>query len=272
MLLLACRDAPRAHESVAPIDAASASTVAATASLADAAPPPRPSLPRVATDWCTEGLEGLTETICYVVPDGELRAPRTLLIYLHGVVAPTGRTQAFVQGVVAKAAQAHGIVAIVPRGRRGIGPEKTRDWWAWPTTGAAHARYANELIAEWMEAKRRLEASLGAPFERVWIAGSSNGAYFLTVLALKGQLEADAWGAISGGSRGGFTKGTIAAAKRAPFYVGYGSYDDAKTDPIALGRLLDEAGWPHKTAEHRVGHGANDVYMTDAFAYWEAAH
>jgi predicted esterase len=203
------------------------------------------------------------------MPEGELRSPRTLLIYLHGVIAPTGRMQAYVQGVVARAARAHGIVAIVPRGRRGIGPAKTNDWWAWPTTGAAYARYADELVAEWKSARASLEESIGAPFERVWLAGSSNGAYFATVLALKGRFEADAYGAISGGMRGRFTKDDLAERKRVPFYVGYGSQDEAKTDPIALADLLREAKWPYKAAEHRVGHGAHDVYMGEAFAFWE---
>lgn len=264
LALIACRDAP-----AAPAPTPAPAPAPEPAPVPAAAPAP-PALPHVATDWCTEGLTGLTESICYVLPDAELRAPRTLLIYLHGVIAPTGRMQAFVQGVVARAARTHGIVALMPRGRRGIGPTKTRDYWAWPTTAAAYKRYADELIAEWQSARATLEASLG-PFERVWLAGSSNGAYFATVLALNGRFEADGYGALSGGMRGRWTKSDLPASKRSPFYVGYGSYDEAKTDPITLTELLREAGWPNKAAEHKIGHGAHDEYMPEMFAFWESA-
>jgi predicted esterase len=193
-----------------------------------------------------------------------------LLIYLHGVVAPTGRAQTVVQQVVARSARAHGFIALVPRGLRGIGPGATKDWWAWPTTSSAYDRHAKEMIASWLASRDALVARTGGAFERTYLAGSSNGAYFVAVLAMKGDIDVDGFGAMSGGSRGSRTKGTIAASHRPPFYVGYGTQDEANADPIALGALLAEAGWEHEVRAHAVGHGARDVYLDEAFDFWSS--
>ena len=217
--------------------------------------------------WCTETLSALDDSTCYVVPD-HLASPRSLVIYLHGVIAPTGRTQRVYQQIVANRARARGFVALMPRGRRGIGPKNIKDWWAWPTSADAHLRYGKELMASWNDEKRRLEEILGAPFERTYLAGSSNGAYFVAILALKGEYIADGFGAMSGGNAAGRSKDTIARAPRPPFYVGWGGQDDTHDDPKSLAALLVQAGWPSKSAEHPVGHGAREVYLDEAFDFW----
>jgi predicted esterase len=219
------------------------------------------------SDWCTEGLNALDEATCDVVPNS-IASPRVLVVYLHGIVAPTGHPQRVVQGIVADNARAHGYVALMPRGRRGIGPNGMRDWWGWPTTAAAYAKYAPSMTSEWLDAKRKLEALIGAPFERTYLAGSSNGAYFVTTLAFSGGFPADGYGAMSGGGRGAKSARSIASVRRAPFYVGYGTFDDGKGDPIGLGALLAEAGWPYEIRAHAVGHGARGVYLDEALELW----
>jgi predicted esterase len=241
------------------------STWSATSSAT--ATPSATTTPAVASDWCTEGLTALDDATCYVLPDA-VASPRVLVVYLHGIVAPTGHPQRIVQGIVADNARAHGYVALLPRGRRGIGPKGMHDWWGWPTTSAAYAKYAAAMTAEWLDEKSRLEALVGAPFERTYLAGSSNGAYFVTTLAFAGAFAADGYGAMSGGGRGSKSKRSIAAAPRAPFYVGYGSFDDGKVDPIGLGDLLAEADWPHEVRRHAVGHGARGVYLDEALEFW----
>jgi predicted esterase len=221
-----------------------------------------------ARPWCTEGLETLHEGTCFVIPESGLKSPRALLIYLHGVIAPGGDTQKHVQGIVARNARARGYVALMPRGLRGLGPPPVQDWWAWPTTPEAHARHARALTRQWLEAREALERRLGSPFARTYVAGSSNGAFFVAALALKGELAADGYGAVSGGARAGRHAGNIARTGRAPFYVGYGAHDDLKPYPIELGQLLREAGWPHRVVEHPLGHGAHEVYLDEAFAFW----
>jgi hypothetical protein len=230
--------------------------------------PSATALPKLDTEWCTEGFDALDESTCYLVPDG---AKRTLLIYLHGVLAPTGGTQRVVQGVVARAARKHGVVALMPRGRRGIGPAKTRDWYAWPTTADAYTRHTPMMIASWLAAKSPRSARIEtkyAPFDEPARYVRSNGAYFVSILALRGDFAADGFGAMSGGMRGGRTKSALPAA-RPPFYVGYGLQDDAKDDPMSLASFLADAGWRTMARAHPVGHGARDVYLDEAIPFWD---
>ena len=171
----------------------------AAASLPDASP-------LVMTDWCLDGLAVLDEETCYVLADAAndgAPSARVLLVYLHGIVppAPNSEQKERVERAVLYAAKRAGAAALVPRGLRGIGPGAARDWWAWPTEPGAHAKYAATLVAKWADARRRLERIAGASFARTYLAGSSNGAYFLTALALGGELvdhsqkEDIAWGA-----------------------------------------------------------------------------
>ncbi len=251
-------------------DGVDSSSVAAPVQAVPSAPPNAvPSGAAVETSWCKEGFADLDDGSCYLVPE-RVGEPRSLLIYLHGVIAPQGDTQRIVQGIVASHARSRGYVAYMPRGRRGIGPGPTKDWWSWPTTAEHHRRHAAAMVQRWNEAKSSLERLTGAPFARTWLAGSSNGAFFATVLALNGEFEADGFGAMSGGSRAGRSVARIRAQRRAPFYVGYGTYDDLKPHPISLGELLREAGWPHRVAVHPTGHGAREVYLEEAVDFWSA--
>jgi poly(3-hydroxybutyrate) depolymerase len=228
-----------------------------------------PALSHGPEHWCTDGVDALDDETCFVVPDA-IAEPRALLVYLHGVIAPTGRTQRVVQSIVASRARARGFVAMLPRGRRGIGPKKLEDWWAWPTSADAHRRYARAMTDAWWKKRALLEERLGAAFERVYLAGSSNGAYFVSILALRGEVDVDGFGAMSGGGVAGKSAQTVARAPRPPFYVGWGANDDTHDDPKALAALLKRAAWPSRAAEHPVGHGAREVYLDEAFDFWSA--
>jgi len=225
--------------------------------------------PGAGSGWCLEGFADLDDGNCYLVPE-VVREPKSLLVYLHGVIAPHGDTQRIVQGIVARNARSRGYVAYMPRGRRGLGPPPTQDWWSWPTTAEKHHRHAATMIQQWRDAAKSLEQLTGGPFARTYLAGSSNGAFFATALALSGEFEADGYGAMSGGSRAGKSVERIRARNRPPFYVGYGIYDDLKPHPISLGELLGQARWPHRVAAHRTGHGAREVYLDEAFELWQA--
>lgn len=216
-------------------------------------------------------MTALDEATCVVLPALPPDVPRRLLVYLHGITppAPASPQKDAVQNAVKSSATRAGAAAIVPRGIRGIGPANMKDWWAWPTSPAAHSTHARAIVERWRDAKERLERAAGVTFEKVYVAGASNGAYFLTRLVLSGDLErfgfhADGFGAMSGGART-----TIAAREPRPFYVGWGKHDpDTKPNALALAAALDRAGWPVKTAEHDVGHGTKEVYLDEAFAFW----
>jgi predicted esterase len=231
--------------------------------------------PTVTTDWCIEGmLRALDEETCFILPELAAGKPRRLLVYLHGIVPPQAVSpqKTRVEEAVLHASVRAGAAALVPRGRRGIGPEGARDWWAWPTAPSSHAALAKSIVAQWAVAKAHLERIAGAPFERTYLAGSSNGAYFLSALALRGDPEAfgfpvDGYGAMSGGAAGGLRASQAAHA----FYIGFGTYDEeTKKNANALRAVLEAAHWPVRAAEHPLGHGANEIYIDEAFVFWDA--
>ena len=202
--------------------------------------------------------------------------PRRLLVYLHGITPPTPSSlqKDTVQTAVLHASIRAGAAALVPRGRRGIGPEGARDWWAWPTSPDAHAKLAASIVARIAVAKTKLEGIAGAPFERVYLAGSSNGAYFLTALAMRGDAErfglsVNGYGAMSGGATGGMGADALAGRTPRKFYLGYGTYDDeSKKHAKGLAAVLAAAHWPALPREHPFGHGARELYLDEAFAFW----
>jgi predicted esterase len=232
--------------------------------------------PPVVTDWCTDGLSPLDEDVCYVLPPLDARKPRRLLIYLHGIVPPqpTSPQKHTVESAVFHASVRAGAAALVPRGLRGIGPAHATDWWAWPTAPATHAELTPSIALRWSAAKKKLEAIAGAPFDRTYLAGSSNGAYYLAALALRGDLVAlgfsiDGFGAMSGGASGGQRPLNQFASR--PFYIGFGTYDDeTRSRAHSLATTLEAAHWPVRIAEHPLGHGASEVYLDEAFAFWDA--
>lgn len=245
-------------------------------------PPPtaaRPAdVPRelvdVPTDWCVAGVRGLDDDACYVPGKP---GDRTLLVYLHGIVPPERESpqKTTVEGAVREASERAGITALLPRGRVGLGPKFASSWWAWPTAPEAHARTVDALVARWSALKKKLEAQNGAPFTRTYLAGSSNGAYFVAALALRGDCDRlgfpiDGYAAISGGAPGGLA--VQQGRARRPVYVGYGLYDaESPSGAKALALAFETARWPVKRAPHPLGHGAHAVYLDEALAFFDAS-
>ena len=268
LVLLGCqRVAPATSADAAPAADAggpseSTSTLVAPEPLARAS---------VVTDWCIDGLEALDAETCFYLPPAGA-APRRLLIYLHGIVPPgaTSPQKEAVESAVRNAAHRAGWAAMIPRGRRGVGPGANKDWWAWPTTSSDYAKYAAKMAADWRVQRDALAVLAGGPFARTYLAGSSNGAYFVATLALRGAIAVDGFGAMSGGSAAGWSAAQLTHVPKPPFYVGYGAYDETNTGPKALASLLESAAWRHRAAAHPVAHGAKEIYLDEAFAFWDA--
>jgi predicted esterase len=233
----------------------------------------------VATDWCIEEVSALDEDVCYVLPQLAPGRPRRLIVYLHGIIPPVpdSAQKRTVQTAVLRASVRAGVAALVPRGRRGVGPAGAHDWWAWPTTSRAVAELTPSIVARWADAKAKLERLSGMPFERTYLAGSSNGAYFLAALAVRGDalgaaFPVDGFGAMSGGAAGAAGSEGLTRGASRPFYVGFGTYDEeTKANARSLITALQGAHWPVRAAEHPLGHGANEVYLDEAIEFWTAA-
>jgi predicted esterase len=237
---------------------------AASSSATPAAPVP--------ARWCAPELEELPSAACVVVPPHP-RDPLTVAIFLHGVIAPETGWQWAQQRAAARAATAQGLVALLPRGRRGYGPRGMEDWWTWPTSARAQAAIEGELLAEWDAGRAELERRLGRPFSRYYLFGFSNGAYYASSLALRGLAKADGIGVFAGGTRD--AQLLVAARKvtrRPPIYVGYGTADSsARADAAAFGDALRALGWPSRVvARPGVGHTMTDSMVTEALTLFAA--
>lgn len=226
--------------------------------------------------WCGEGLEALDDETCFALPppsDGPLR----VLVYLHGIVPPVAESapKTTVQRTARVSAARAGAALLLPRGVRGIGPAGATDWYAWPTSASAHARLAEPLVRRFAAARAALAARAGRSIGRTYLAGSSNGAYFVAALALRGELDrfgfpVDGVGAMSGGGPSRQARLPLRGGPR--FYVGFGAYDEVSTrHGEALAAQLVAGGATVRRAKHLVGHGTREAYLDEAFAFWDGA-
>jgi predicted esterase len=213
-------------------------------------------------------VDTLDEETCYVLPE---KPTRTLLVYLHGIVPPTKDSiqKTNFETVVANASRRAGAAALIPRGDQGLAPKQNPGWWGWPTTGPSYERLAPKLLDRIRAKRAKLEDVAGVAFDRVYVAGSSSGAYFAAAIALSGGLPADGYGAMSGGA--GWRTPELEKLPPKPFYVGFGKHDTVAGGARALADLLKRAGWPVRVAEHPVGHGAKEIYLDEAFEFWRSA-
>ncbi|HKO50316.1 MAG TPA: hypothetical protein VJV79_21445 [Polyangiaceae bacterium] len=256
--------APRPSATAAPPVSPSAQAKPETAPE----PQPRPWPPAgtgATSDFCIDSVGVLDESCCYALPDAPTQE---LLIYLHGTVPPTltSPQKTNFQTVVSRASRRAGVAALMPRGRQGLAPKGQTAWWGWPTSGEQYRALARELIADLADKRQKLEALTAQPFTRLYLAGSSSGAYFVVAIALSGDLPAHGFAAISGGAvRPGhdFTRLTPA-----PFYVGYGTRDTVSTASRSLATQLRRAGWPVLLSAHPLPHGAAEIYLDEAFTFF----
>jgi predicted esterase len=256
-----CRDGARAATRTAsphvPHDAAATQPMA---------PPPPRAKPTLTTDWCIDKVDALDPSACYVLPE---QPTQTLLIYLSGIVPPERDSpqKTKVETVVANAARRAGIAALLPRGKQGLAPKGRDGWWGWPTTDASYRENAAAMISTFADQRKRLEEIAGVSFTRVYVAGSSSGAYFAVRLALRGDIDADGFGAISGGAVPGVTG--LDRLEPRPFYIGYGKGEaSVRRSAIAVADVLRRAKWPVRTSEHPLDHGAHEIYLDEAIAFW----
>jgi predicted esterase len=217
--------------------------------------------------WCATELETLSDGVCYfeapdpsqtAVPAGTTpvrAAPDTLVIFLHPLTKAESDWQWEQQRTMWTAAKKHGFSVLAPRGRRAIGPGRSPDVLAWPTSPKAQELVEDDLLEEWKRARTLVERRRGRPFAHVWVFGFSNGAYYATSLAVRDRFPAEGYGVFAGGSGGKYTQ--ILGAKathRAPIFVGYGTRDPAQKDMKSLVSTLKTIGWRFQVHTQAVGH------------------
>lgn len=232
-----------------------------------------PSTESEPAPWCAPELPVLPGEVCYFVPDKA--QPTELLIFLHGVIKADTTWQWSHQRAALRTAQVHKLATIIPRGRRQIRTDSMADWWTWPTGPRAQQLVEQEILDEWQRARLALEQQLGRKFTKVYVWGFSNGANYVTSLALRGRLSpgaVDGYAAFAGEWAPAADERTRRAFRhvpRVPFFVGYGGLDKpAVRGAEKLRQLLRALGWPSKVVGRpKAGHAMTDAHAREAIEF-----
>jgi predicted esterase len=224
-------------------------------------------------EFCAPELESLAGGACYAAPKQHAaNEPKTLVLFLHSLVGARGNWQWEQQRTLARVGERSGMSVLMPRGRLGIGPGRKPDVWAWPTSHAAEQTVEPEVLAEWVKLREEVTRRHGE-FERTFVMGFSNGAYYATSLAVRAQLDADGYAVFAGGSGSRWIAARARATtkRRAPIFIGYGTRDAARHDARALANLLGRLKWPHRVRSADVGHTVTNDQLDRAVAYLKEA-
>ena len=231
--------------------------------------------------WCADELETLPNGLCYIHGRGSAPTPRalrpgeatvagsapeaaeperrTLVIFLHGMIAKNVDWQWLQERALTRQAKASHFDAIFAKAP--LGPSG----YIWPGTRDAQDASEQGLIDGWNEARAVLEKRNGKPYDEVFVMGFSSGAYFTSSLALRGRVKADGFAVFAGGA-GSQSSPTV--AQMPPVFVGV-CMDDSQTAAHSrgFGAALAARGWPHRIDEQHVGHMFADAHVAHAVAY-----
>jgi len=222
-----------------------------------------------AEPWCPDELETLPGDVCYAAtparPAGaKSGTPRTLVIFLHGLVKAGAGWQHNQMIGMARGGKRLGFSVLAPRGQPGGSLRHGADMVAWPTGRAAQKAHELRLLATWTRARELVEQRQAAPFDEVFVVGFSNGAYYASSLALRGKVAVDGYALFAGGAP---RQAKAKAAERRPIFLGVCGKDDTAKRALELGRALKKLGWPHRQETRRVGHLIADRHLDNALTY-----
>lgn len=231
-------------------------------------PPPQDA---ASAHWCAPELTPLTMHVChYAPPMREGVASRdsgTLVIFLHSLVSAEPRAAWEQQRRMRRLADVYRFSILIPRGRAGFGPGRDPGTLAWPTAEQLQRQYEAELLGEWSDALASVTTSHGA-FQRVFLIGFSNGAYYATSLAFRNRFASDGVAVFAGGSGNKYHQLSAARAKhRVPMFVGYGTLDPDNPQQRSLVALLKRVGWPHRALAAKVGHTVSSEQLRAALQF-----
>ena len=213
-----------------------------------------------AASWCGADSESLPGDVCYVDGRAKGGARRTLVIWLHGVIAKNTTWSWDHQRMLRRVAKQHGIELLFPRGVAGD------SLIAWPGTQQAQEKSEQALIDQWMNAKSLLEKRGERSFDEVFVFGFSSGAYFASSLAMRGRLDVDGYAVLAGGQP--MIAQAAQAGRSAPVFVGVCAKDKTTVaHSRAFAASLATAGIPRMVSEQQVGHDVSEVHFAQALTY-----
>jgi predicted esterase len=232
--------------------------LAAVRSDAEAAEAPAKS-----NDWCAPELESVGGTNCYwLAPQGT-----PLVIFLHGLTGVGGTWHWEQQRMYLRLAKRHQFSALIPRGRRGIGPGRDPDVLGWPNSQRAQDEVEQDVLAEIAAARQSLEQR-GGKFSAVFVFGFSAGAYYATSLMLREKIDVDGFAAFAGGSGNDYQQLQAKRAKRRiPMFLGYGTKDPDRKRQEQLAKMLEAVDWPHRVVAANIGHTVTNEQIEAALEF-----
>ena len=221
--------------------------------------------------WCAPEVSELSDHVCFFEGPEATSGKRTLVIYLHGLLATTPGFQYLQQRGMALHAKRLGFTVLLPTS------PKVGDAYVWPTSQTAQEEQEAGIIAGLNEARRRLEGRLGHAFDEVFVVGFSSGAYYASSLAVRGVLDVDGYIVLAGGSswvrspQAGTRNGTPNRTRRAPIFVGISAADPQTAGHSrAFAAALAGMGWPYRAEEREAGHMVDWGFMTRGIGWLRA--
>ena len=186
---------------------------------------------------CPPGWTVLPGDACLLKGEAE-----GLIVYFHGMMAPTPKTLAWELGFITTAEKTRHVPVVVVRGTPGFCDWATeyKDWWCWPSAysrlpevGVTLSRVGEVLVA----AGKALARPIPAPL----YVGYSNGGYFLTMVMSDTKTSASGFVVISGGQ----VKGVTFPLERKKPTLLISAADDLIQRPAmeSMRGTLEAAGW-----------------------------
>ncbi len=213
--------------------------------------------------WCAPEVSELSDHVCFFDGGTPEDGRRTLVIYLHGVLATSPGFQWLQQRGMAIHAKRLGFTVLLP-----TAPEVDGGY-AWPTSRAAQEKQEPEIMAHLQTSRADLERRLGHAFDETFVVGFSSGAYYASSLAVRSAMDTDGYIVLAGGAS--WVRGGTTTAKRAPVFVGISAADlQTAGHSRAFAAALAGLGWPYRAEERDVGHMVDWGFMTRGLGWLRA--
>ncbi len=210
--------------------------------------------------WCAPEVVELSDHVCFYDGGVPESGRRTLVIYLHGMLATTPGFQYLQQRALAIQAKAHHFTVLFPTS------PKVEGGYYWPTSRPALETQEPDVLAEIARARTDVAAREGHPFDETFVVGFSSGAYYASSAALRGVLDVDGYIVLAGASSWARPQG--ADVKRAPIFVGVSASDGQTAEHSrAFAGTLAALHWPYRVEERNVGHLVDWAFMAHGIAW-----
>jgi predicted esterase len=205
--------------------------------------------------WCAPEVSELSDHVCFSDGGAPASGRRTLVIYLHGLLATTPGFQWLQQRGMAIHAKRLGFTVLLPTSPR------VDNAYVWPTSLAAQGQQEEGIVAGIQRARADLEQRLGHGFDEAFVVGFSSGAYYASSLAVRGVLDVDGYIVLAGGAS--WVRSDRATTRRAPVFVGISAADGQTAGHSrAFAGVLAAMGWPYRAEERDAGHMVDWAFMT----------